>query len=46
MAVNMGFDKADVEPYGGWQGFLDAHPGSWGDDRMVGDVVLMDKEPF
>lgn len=44
VAVNMGFDKADVEPYGGWQGFLDAHPGSWGDDRMVGDVVLMDKD--
>eukprot|EP00435_Cladocopium_sp_Y103_P067575 s13_g30.t1 len=41
VAVNMGFDKADVEPFGG---FLDAHPDSWGDDRMVGDVVLMDKD--
>jgi len=44
VAVNMGFDKADVAPYGGWQGFLDAHPGNWGDDRMVSDVVLMDKD--
>ena len=25
-------------------GFLDAHPDSWGDDRMVGDVVLMDTD--
>lgn len=44
VAVNMGFDKADVEPFGGWQGFLDAHPDSCGDDRMVGDVVLMDTD--
>ena len=44
VAVNMGFDKADVEPFGGWQGFLEAHPDSWGDDRMVGDVVLMDRD--
>eukprot|EP00439_Symbiodinium_sp_Y106_P018643 s4631_g2.t1 len=41
VAVNMGFDKADVAPYGGWQGFLDAHPGNWGDDRMVSDVVSL-----
>ena len=25
-------------------GFLDAHPADWGDDRMVGDVVLMDTD--
>ena len=25
-------------------GFLEAHPESWGDDRMVGDVVLMDQD--
>ena len=25
-------------------GFLDAHPDTWGDDRMVGDVVLMDTD--
>lgn len=43
VAVNMGFDKADVAPFGGWKEFLDAHQDSWGDDRMVSDVVLIDK---
>lgn len=39
---NMGFSKEEVEPYGGWEGWLSAHENDYGSPHAVFDNVLLD----